>query len=220
MFIFFPRKTQPEGRRRVEVRMHLLTHLRVVATLLTLGSSAVLAVAALEDDFSKSDFPGRRAIRGDWTFNASTATCTQDDALFKKLKDHGPILFYDVDYGDGAISFSFKPDAQTKVLVFTANGANGHLFRFGISTAGMTPRAFPLEDKEHKSVALGTEPGVKLHPGEWASVRVVLKGNTAAVTIGDFTKTYEHPSIGQPKNNFSIGFSFGTVSVKGVALEK
>jgi hypothetical protein len=49
---------------------------------------------------------------------------------------------------------------------------------------------------------------------------VVLKGNTAAVTIGDFTKTYEPPSIGQPKKNFSIGFSFGTVSVEGVALEK
>jgi len=125
-----------------------------------------------------------------------------------------------VDYGDGAITFSFKPDAQTKAVGFTANGADGHLFRFGISTAGMTPRAFPLEDKEHKSVALGTEPGVKLHPGEWTAVRVVLKGNTATVTIGDFTKTYEHPAIGQPKKNFSIGFSFGTVSVKGVALEK
>lgn len=39
--------------------------------------------------------PERRALRGDWQIENGVAQVTQDDALYKKHKDHGPILFYD-----------------------------------------------------------------------------------------------------------------------------
>ena len=40
------------------------------------------------------------------------------------------------------------------------------------------------------------------------------------VKVGDFTQTYDHASLSAAKTNLSVGFSFGTVSVKDVVVEK
>lgn len=190
--------------------------------LLLLSATAAFAADAplLKDDFSAPKLEQRRASRGDWKFADNTATCTQDDELYKKNKDHGPILFYDLAHTDAAIRFAFKPDASTKTVVFTCNGADGHVFRFVLSSRGAGIRAFPPGEKDHKSIALGNEPTVLLKPGEWTQVSVDLRGPKAAVKIGDFAKTYEHASFSRPKTNLSIGFSFGTISVKDVVVEK
>ena len=190
--------------------------------LLLLAFSSVLAADAplLRDDFSSAKLDQRRAMRGDWKFADQTATCTQDDELYKKNKDHGPILFYDLAYSDAAIRFAVKPDANTKSIVFTANGAESHLFRLVFSQAGMAVRAFPTDSKDHKSVALANETAVKLKTGEWNEVSVELRGGKATVKVGDFTRTYEHASIGLAKVNLSIGFSFGTLSVKDLVVTK
>lgn len=106
-----------------------------------------------------------------------------------------------------------------KSVVFTSNGAGGHIFRFvtGSKTTGI--RAFPADSKDHKSISLGTE-GPALKPDVWVPVVVTLKGTKATVKIGDFEQTYEHASLARPKTNLSIGFSFGTVSVKDVRVAK
>src|SRR5688500_14358850 len=95
-----------------------------------------------------------RALRGLWKGGNGVMTCTQDDALYKKDKDHGPILFYDVPLQDGRVRFSFKAEGA-KTLVFTANGADGHVFRFVMSERGTSIRAFPTEGAGPKSIALG-----------------------------------------------------------------
>jgi len=181
-----------------------------------LGADAPL----LKDDFLLRDFEGRRASRGDWKFAEGSATCTQDDALFKKNKDHGPILFYDLAYTDAAIHFAVKPDAANKTIVFTANGAEGHVFRLVFSAAGMGVRAFPPEGKDHKSISLGNEAAVKLKADAWTKIRVELRGSKATLKIGDFTKTYGHASIARAKVNLSVGFSYGTVSVTEMVVDK
>lgn len=190
--------------------------------LLLLAFSSVLAAHAplLRDDFSAAKLDQRRAMRGEWKFADQTATCTQDDELYKKNKNHGPILFYDLEYTDASIRFAVKPDANTKSIVFTANGAESHLFRLVFSQAGMAVRAFPTDSKDHKSVALANETAVKLKTGEWNEVSVELRGGKATVKVGDFTRTYEHASIGLAKVNLSIGFSFGTLSVKDLVVTK
>ncbi|MFN0078890.1 MAG: hypothetical protein ACKVY0_20715 [Prosthecobacter sp.] len=191
------------------------------ALLFLLTATAAFAADAplLKDDFSDPKLEQRRASRGDWKFADNTATCTQDDELYKKNKDHGPILFYDLAYTDAAIRFAVKPDAANKTLVFTANGAEGHIFRIVFSATGASIRAFPPDEKDHKSIALGTEPTLKLKPGEWTNVSVELRGPKATVKAGEFTQTYEHASIARAKTNLSVGFSFGTVSVKNVMVE-
>lgn len=185
-------------------------------------SSAVFAADAplLKDEFLVSDSAKRRAARGDWKFAEGNATCTQDDALFKKNKDHGPILFYDLDYTDALIQFAVKPDEANKMIVFTANGAEGHVFRLVFTPTGMGVRAFPPEEKDHKSISLGNEKAVVLKPGAWTKVSVELRGTKAKVKVGEFTHTYEHASIARAKVNLSVGFSYGTVSVTELVVDK
>lgn len=191
------------------------------ALFLLLATAALAADAPLlQDDFSAPQLATRRASRGEWKFADSAATCTQDDELYKKNKDHGPILFYDLAYTDAAIRFAVKPDAANKTIVFTANSAEGHVFRLVFSGAGMGVRAFPPEEKDHKSISLGNEAAAKLKAGEWTNISVELRGTKATVKIGDFTKTYEHASIARAKANLSVGFSYGTVSVKELVVEK
>jgi hypothetical protein len=192
------------------------------AALFLLLATASFAADAplLKDDFLLPDFAGRRALRGEWKFAEGSATCTQDDALYKKNKDHGPILFYDLAYTDAVIHFAVKPDAANKMVVFTANGAEGHVFRLVFSQAGMAARAFPPEEKDHKSISLGNEAAVKLKTDGWTMVSVELRGTKATVKVGEFTKTYEHASIARAKTNLSVGFSYGTVSVTELVVNK
>lgn len=189
---------------------------------LLLAFSSVLAAEPplLRDDFSATKLDQRRAMRGEWKFADQTATCTQDGELFKKNKDHGPILFYDLKYTYASIRFAVKPDANTKSIVFTANGAEVHLFRLVFSQAGMAVRAFPADSKDHKAIALANEAAVKLKAGEWNEVSVELRGGKATVKVGDFARTYEHASIGLAKVNLSVGFSFGTLNVKDLVVTK
>jgi len=184
-------------------------------------SSATLQLNAagplLKDDFSDPNLKSRRAMRGDWKYANGTATCTQEDELYKKFKDHGPIIFYDLAHTDATVRFSFKAEGA-KTVVFTANGETGHVFRFVMSPAGTSIRAFPTDKPDVKSIALATEK-LPLKSGEWTSVEVKLHGGKATVKIGDApAKTYEHASLARPKANLSVGFSFGTLSVKGFTV--
>lgn len=166
----------------------------------------------LTDHFkSDTDVKQRRAIRGDWKIGDGVASCVQDDELYKKYKDHGPIIFYDLDCTDATVRFSVKPEA-TKAVVFTGNGENGHVFRFIMTDQFLSVRAFPPDAKE-KSISLGREE-LPLKQGEWTAVEVTMKGATATVRVGDFQKEYQHPSLARPKTNLSIGFSFGKLNVK------
>lgn len=199
-----------------------MKHLFLSLAWLALGACALMAAEAplLKDDFSDPKLAARKAARGPWKFAEGAATCAQDDELYKKNRDHGPIIFYDLAYQDAKISFSYKA-AGVKSLVFTANGADGHIFRFVTSAAGTGVRAFPADSKDHKSIALANERAVKLKEGEWVPVVVELRGGNATVKIGaDFTQTYEHASLARAKTNLSVGFSFGTLAVKDVVVEK
>lgn len=195
--------------------------LRTLALSLVFISHAFAAdVPLLKDDFSAAKLEQRRAARGEWKLAEGIASCTQDDALYKKNKDHGPIIFYDLAYTDATIRFSYQADAAVKSVVFTCNGADGHVFRFVTSAVGTGMRAFPTDAKDHKSIALAQEKALALKAGEWVPVLITLRGAKATVKIGDFEKTYEHASLAQAKSNLSVGFGFGTLRVKDVVVEK
>lgn len=185
-------------------------------SLALLAASVVLAAEpTFKDDFSNPKLTERRASRGDWKFEGGVATCKQDDELYKKYKDHGPIIFYDLPVRDGTVRFSYKPDG-CKTVVFTGNGEKGHVFRFISSEAGTSVRAFPGDPK-----SVQVDQGPALKQGEWIDVVVEWKGPRATIQIGkDFKKTVEHATYDAPKTNLSVGFSFGTLSVKNVSVEK
>lgn len=175
--------------------------------------SSLLSAADFKDDFTQPKLEHRRAARGDWKIADGIARCTQDDELYKKNKDHGPIVFYDVPTKDSVIHFSFKPQG-VKNVVFTLNGDGSHVFRVLIGEKGASARVFvPGKDHDAKTLA---QDGPKLAQGEWTDVTIEVRGTKATMKIGkDYTKTVEDPNIAQAKTNISLGFSFGTLEVKG-----
>ena len=181
--------------------------------------AATVAPAAepLVDDRFEGESSKRRAMRGPWKIEGGTAKCTQDNELYKKFKDHGPVIWFDAAFHDAAVSFEFKPDDKVKTFVFTVNGAEGHVFRFVSSPAGTTIVAFP-PGGDHKSLALARG-GPKLVPGEWTKVSVELHGPKAKVSIGSsYSTEVEHMSIDREKTVVGLGFSFGTLELKNVRV--
>lgn len=189
----------------------------IILTALSALLSARTHAAEFKDDFTQPKLEHRRAARGDWQFTGGIARCTQNDELFKKFKDHGPIIFYDVPTQDSTIRFAFKPQG-VKNVVFTLNGENNHVFRLLIGEKGATTRAFPAGSKEHEPKSLAQD-GPKLVQGEWTDVSIEIRGSKATVKIGkDYTKTVEDTAIAHAKTNISIGFSFGTLEVRGFVV--
>lgn len=163
--------------------------------------------------------PQRRAMRGDWQIADGVAKCTQDDALYKKYKNHGPIIFYDVATTDSTVRYSFKPQG-CKSVVFTLNGEKGHVFRFVTGARGTNFRAFP-PNREVKSIQTGLEKNWLLKEDEWTAVEVKMEGNKATVKFGDHEAVViEHDTYATAKTNLSVGFSFGTLAVKGIEVSK
>jgi hypothetical protein len=192
--------------------------MRLLALFLLAAGLQAAEAPRLNDDFVSADHPVRRAQRGPWQFAEGVATCTQDDALYKKFKDHGPILFYDFAHQDAVVRFAYRADPAVKTVVFTANGADGHVFRFVTSARGTSVRAFP-PGATQKSIAVG-QAGPALKTGTWVPVEVRLQGAKATVHIGsDFVQTFEHPSFARAKTNLSLGFSFGTLAVRDWVAE-
>ncbi|MBX7122168.1 MAG: hypothetical protein K1X42_08555 [Opitutaceae bacterium] len=157
--------------------------------------------------------------RGIWNIADGMATCTQDDALYKKNQDHGPVIWYDVAFTDGTVRFAYKPQ-KTKAFFFTLNNERGHVFRFVQNDAGLSVRGWPTPGPGAKPVSY-LPPGTKtpaLRHGEWAQVELKFEGNRCVLSIGDFKQTLEHPAIAQTKNKLGLGFSFGALSVRDVLV--
>lgn len=188
-----------------------------VACAFTASAWAADAVL-LKDDFVTASSSGRRALRGAWTFTNGVASCTQDDELYKKHKNHGPIIFYDLPFDDATVTFSFKAE-KAKAVVLTANGAEGHIFRVSWSPRGTGVRAFPPDSKD-KSISVGQDEK-PLQQGVWIPVRVTLTGPKATVTIGDAApQVFQHESFARAKTNISVGFSFGSLDVKDLVVSR
>jgi hypothetical protein len=202
----------------ISVSVLLRLALLVVAGTAIAGPSVAWALEPLlHDDFSTLSLPQRRAIRGEWLFTENSARCTQSDELYKKYKNHGPIIFYDLSLNDARIRFAFRAEG-VKSVVFTANGEEGHIARVIWAPKGMTVRAFPPNSVE-RSVTVADE-RAPLATGKWVPVEIALKGHTLSVKVGDSpAKTYEHPSFARPKTNLSVGFAFGTLALRDFVVE-
>jgi len=185
-----------------------------------LGASLLQAedLSHFEDDFDSPQQANRRASRGDWSFVDGTASCTQDDELYKKFKDHGPILLYSLPHQDAEVSYRFKAEG-TKIVVFTINGEDGHVFRFVTGQKHTDIRLFP-KDAEVKSLSGARSQEMGLKDGQWTDVKMSLKGDTAMVKVGDAEPmVVTHPSLTAPKTNVTIGFSFGSLSLQGFSVD-
>lgn len=198
--------------------------LLATALLVGLATSSVLGGVLIDDKFTGASQPQRNLTpgRGTWKVADGVATCTQDDQLYKKNKDHGPIMWYDAKFTDGVVQFAFKPE-KCKTFVFTLNNDKGHVFRFVVTPSGLSVRAWPVQGHDAKSVGLLTpKPGTPaLKDGEWLVAKLKFASNRCTLSLGpDFEQTFENPAIGFDKTQLGLGFSFGTLSLRDVKVEQ
>jgi hypothetical protein len=189
---------------------------------LTFAASSARGDAIVDDKFTESKLSGRDLSpgRGEWKLADGVATCTQDDELFKKNKDHGPVIWYDVKLTDGAVRFAFRPH-ECRNFVFTLNNQKGHVFRFIVTKTGLTVRAWPVQGHEEKGVVLLVpKPGTPaLKDDEWVEARLKFAGDRCTLSLGsDFEQSFENPAIGIEKTKLGLGFSFGTLSLRDVKV--
>lgn len=201
---------------------------RFAIVLAVTASSALIAASTLagvlvDDNFSDPKLAKRdlSPSRGEWKFDGGIATCTQDDELYKKNKDHGPVIWYDTPFTDATIRFSLKPQ-DNKTFVFTLNNEKGHVFRFVTTKDGTSVRAWPSPGKDSKPEMLlkSSAATPKLSDGEWTPVSLQFTGTKCTLAIGaGFKQTFEHAAIANNKTKLGLGFSFGTLSLKEVKVE-
>ncbi|MEC5127904.1 hypothetical protein VSU19_14155 [Verrucomicrobiales bacterium BCK34] len=194
----------------------MIRKLSILATACLLAVSGNAAELPFADSFTSETQEARRLTRGPWIVTDGAATCTQDDALYKKFKDHGPVIWYDLDFTDATVTYSMKADEAVNNFVFTINGADGHVFRFVSSPTRTFVKAFPREG-EPDGILDRKAPPLKID--QWIDVSVTFKGESAVVKIGEYEKTVTHPAIAQKKTTIGLGFSFGTMSFKDVTLK-
>lgn len=200
--------------------------MNLLAATLLVSLGTVFAVgeagSSYVDDYREPTREHRRALRGEWKIGEGLARCTQDDATFKKNKDHGPVIWYDLDFTDAVIEFAYEP-RDVQAFVFTVNGERGHIFRFstkaGSTTFGVWPQeeSKPAGDPMARSTPLGRD-GPPLKQGQWTQVRVEFRGEQVNVKIGDYAAKFTHPALAQKKTTVGLAFAHGSITIKPFSL--
>lgn len=180
----------------------------------------------INDDFTEEDYP-RNAARGNWEIVDEVASVEQEEELYKKYQNHGPIMIYKVDHTDARAIVEFQP-TDCKTVVFTMDAAEGgHAFRVKLRTQGegaggpaSTILTYgPKPDEGKAEMIVLSEDVPKLKNGEWHRIEVTVRGAQATVTIGGQMIEVEHPRIAQTKKIAKLGFSFGKLSIRSFQLE-
>ena len=171
----------------------------------------------LHDDYTSAKHKTRKPLRGDWTISDGVASVTQDDALYKKYKNHGPIMVYDIAHDDANATVTFKPSG-CKSVVFTMDAkAGGHAFRVKLSpkAPGVVLTYVKEAGKEKATpIFLDKKTLPKIKENEWATLKVRVVGDRATVMMGEAKVDVHHEKIDQEKKIAKLGFAFGSLQIK------
>ena len=169
------------------------------------------------DDFSASNRKDRQALRGEWKFADNVASCTADPVLYKKFKNHGPILRWPVEMTDGTVEFEFRAiDVQR--LVFTFN-EKGHVFRTTLRDDGNSAIfgwiGQSSKENKPKNISRDGVPSMKDLNGKlWAVFKMTIQGDEAEILIGNYHAKLQHPSIARKKGEVTISFASGKFLIR------
>jgi hypothetical protein len=194
-----------------------MKRLLLPVVLLTLGLSTSLTLAkGFKDDFSDPKLEIRQALRGEWIYKDGVADCVSDPELYKEFANHGPILRWPSEFTDGSVELEFKPQGCQRVVI-TLN-EEGHVFRVSLTEKSSIFGWIGLSSKENKAQSIVKEgaPTLASLENKWTKFKLVTKGDTGQIQIGDYTATLHHGSIGRKKGEFTISFASGECAVRNV----
>lgn len=193
----------------------------LIATCVSILFSSTANADGFVDEFEKSKRKGRTAARGEWQFKDGMATCKADPELYKKFKNHGPILRWPASFKNGTIDFQMRPKECQRV-VLTLN-EKGHVFRIALSNPKAT-RIFgwigkSSKENKPKTIAKDGVPSIKELDGEWVPIKLAFQDDKLKVKIGQYEATLTHESIARQKGEFTISFASGELDIKPVTLK-
>ncbi|MCR9202225.1 MAG: terpene cyclase/mutase family protein [Planctomycetaceae bacterium] len=182
------------------------------------------------DNFDTETRHGRLAERGAWQFENGIARCIADPTLYRKFKNHGPILKWPRKFRDGTIAFEMKArDCQR--VVFTLNG-DGHIFRVTLAdehpeaTAG--PSKVPTRliawatksSKQNKGTTIRPAglPDLPAVNEQWVAVRLKVQGTRGVLNIGDFRTEITHDALARDKTMVMLTFAYGELAVRRMKI--
>jgi hypothetical protein len=198
-----------------------LPHLfSALALALTVSAPFAVAGTLVDDHFTSPTLAGRdlSPARGVWTIANGVATCTQDDALYEKNKNHGPILWYNTTFTDGTVRFAVRSE-KVKTFIFTLNDDKGHVFRFVVGQNPLSVHAWKEQGPEAKPDTMPVKDAPKLADGAWVQAELKFEGDHCTLAFGDsFKQTVTHPSIAKQKTKLGLGFAFGTLAIRDVSV--
>lgn len=185
---------------------------------------------AFVDDFGDAEFNGRQAERGAWQFNDGVASCVADPVLYKKYKNHGPILKWPRKFEDAHIQFEMKAKDCQRV-VFTLNG-DGHIFRVTLAderpdapagTSKVPTRLIAWATKSSKqnkgdTIKPNGLPDLSILNDEWVKVNLDVKGKHAVLAIGDFQAEISHAALARDKSMVMLTFAHGEIAVRNFSF--
>lgn len=170
-----------------------------ILTTLLLALSPALCLAGKDADLKPIlAKPGKATAEEAFTGTALAKTWTvakgdwqvHDGTLVGKEKaedKHPAVCGLAVPNHDSIIRFSFKLDGA-KSLSLSYNHAKGHLFRVGVSPAGVTVATdVDKSDPNSKAVPIG-KAEAKFEPGQWYTMQVEVKGQKVAVQTDNGVK--------------------------------
>ena len=181
--------------------------------------------AVTHDDFKSDQHPNRKALRGDWTFSDGIAHVIQDDELFKKFKNHGPIINYTIDHSNISVVVEFKPKGCERV-VFTLDAEKGHAFRVTLRSPESKKGASTIHTYTEKQANGKAKPIIlrsdvpRLKNDTWHRLEVSISGGKATVKIADQYYEVEHPRIDQQKKVGKLSFAHGELSIRKFDLDE
>lgn len=201
--------------------MQRLVYFTVFMALTGVVVAETARTPGFQDDFSKQKLKSRQALRGDWKFENKTASCVADPELYKKYKNHGPILRWPAEFTNGTLEFEFKPQKCQRIVI-TLN-EKGHVFRMSFKDKNQS-RFFgwigeSSKTNKPKTVAQKDVPSLEKLDEKWIKAKIVFEGDTALVVYGDYKSKLTHKSIGRKKGEFTISFAEGQLSVRNVRLK-
>jgi hypothetical protein len=186
----------------------------------------------IEDVFDSPDHPTRKLLRGNWTVQNGTAHVTQDDELYRKNKDHGPMLSYSVQYSSASAVAEFRPQGCQSVVFTMDADDGGHAFRIvlrpepthdAVGNKSASPSgvilAFGEKPKEGNAKSVVLQRGLpSLKDDQWHRIECRVEGETALVNIDGEEFKVQHPKLKCSKAVVKLGFAFGSLSVRKFEL--
>ena len=182
-------------------------------------SLALNAEVLLKDDFSSDKLKGRKPARGDWKVSEGQISCAFSDELYKKYKNHGPIVWYNFkSVTDCSVEFDYMISGGTSSVVFSINDDKGHVYRTTIMNEGKRKGAWSKGWTAAKKASPAGKMDYELVESKWVPVKISFTGKKLTLSIDGKTQEFEHDAFARAKTKFNYQFVKGNLKVRNFKI--